>query len=56
LFSVASLPEQIILSFCSVMCIPAKVLLEEVGVSMAECTRQIGVTTSGVAQVLRRQE
>lgn len=56
MFSVASLPEQIILGFCSVMRIRAKVLVEEVGVSMAECTRLIGVTTSGVAQVLRRQE
>jgi REP element-mobilizing transposase RayT len=32
----------------------ARILVEEVGISMAECARQIGVTTSGVAQVLRR--
>lgn len=32
-----------------------KVLVEEVGISMAECARQTGVTTSGIAQVLRRQ-
>jgi putative transposase len=34
----------------------ARVLVEELGISMAECARQIGVTTSGIAQVLRRQE
>jgi REP element-mobilizing transposase RayT len=34
----------------------ARVLVEEVGISMAECARQIGVTTSGIAQVLRRQK
>jgi REP element-mobilizing transposase RayT len=34
----------------------ARVLVEEVGISMAECARQIGVTTSGVAQALRRQK
>jgi hypothetical protein len=33
-----------------------RILVEEVGISMAECARQIGVTTSGVAQVLRRQK
>lgn len=33
----------------------AKILVEQVGISMAECARQLGVTTSGVAQVLRRQ-
>jgi len=34
----------------------ARILAEEVGISMAECARQIGVTTSGVAQVLRREK
>jgi hypothetical protein len=34
----------------------AKVLVEEEGISMAECAGQIGVTTSGGAQVLRRKE
>ncbi|MGE5840609.1 MAG: hypothetical protein ACM34H_11785, partial [Deltaproteobacteria bacterium] len=34
----------------------ARVLVEEVGISMAECARRIGVTTSGVAHVLRRKE
>jgi REP element-mobilizing transposase RayT len=34
----------------------AKVLVDDMGISMAEAARQIGVTTSGVAQVLRRQE
>jgi putative transposase len=33
----------------------ARILVEEVGISMAECARQIGVTTVGVAQVLRRR-
>jgi REP element-mobilizing transposase RayT len=33
----------------------ARILVDEVGISMAECARQIGVTTSGVAQAFRRQ-
>lgn len=34
----------------------SNVLVKEVGISMAECARQLGVTTSGVAQTLRRQK
>jgi hypothetical protein len=34
----------------------ARMLVEEVGISMAECARQVGVTTSGIAQILRRQK
>jgi putative transposase len=33
----------------------AEILVEELGVSLAECARRLGVTTSGVAQMLRRR-
>ncbi len=33
----------------------AKTLVEGEGISMAECARQLGITTCGVAQVLRRK-
>ncbi|MBN2125567.1 MAG: transposase [Deltaproteobacteria bacterium] len=34
----------------------ARKLVEDIGISMAECARQIGVTTTGVAQILRRSK
>ena len=34
----------------------ARTLVDEVGISMAECARQLGVTTCGVAQILRRHK
>ena len=33
----------------------AEALVEGLGLSLAECARQLGVTTSGVAQMLRRR-
>lgn len=34
----------------------ARTLVEDVGISMAECARQLGVTTCGIAQILRRHK
>ena len=33
----------------------ARMLVEEVGISLAECGRQIGATMSGIAQILMRK-
>jgi len=34
----------------------AKALVEDVGLSLAECARRLGVTTSAIAQILNRHK
>jgi putative transposase len=34
----------------------AEALVEDVGLSLAECARQLGVTTSAIAQILKRRK